>query len=554
MDVQLRLANGLSEQRRFEEARYIYNDCLNQFGSEFIIIANLALLEMDCENNSTAIAHFERALSMDTTWFEGWYNLGNMYMEMGPESESDAISCYEKCLVINPSDSDTYNNLAVCLMKSGQLDKAVDCAKMALRLDKDNSLLQINLAELYNQLGDNKKALFFGLKAACKNDPTALMLVATIHKNLHDDEKAESCLKSVCDTCGLHLPAAIRYYSLLVQNGRPSEANQVLLTLIPKYKDAYPDDLLGLYVLEHMTGRSTEGPKEQNKLSVLLENLLLHLSVNNAEQLAHKCLAAEHFAHVTSLKRFLPETHICCSRDDVLDVLDVKTKGLWYLKDPAIQRGQGITIIKTPLDSSVPKFSFSGRMCLQKGIPPLLLEDGRKFGIRMHVFLKFCGPLIQVFMCDDGILTKCANKFSSDETSLQTHITCTSVQRSIPGFNRATVKGPASKLWPDFVSTLPLFIECILATVEAVKFEVRCCPESLFSGQLFGYDFIISEDGTPIFLEANISPQFQDSKNMESLLETVAKPLINGFAQVIISPCQLENSWREIGCVQSREC
>ena len=120
---------------------------------------------------------------------------------------------------------------------------------------------------------------------------------------------------------------------------------------------------------------------------------------------------------------------------------------LWFLKDPALQRGQGISILKAPFsdDTISRKMKKGRRYCLQECVTPKLL-NGRKFGVRIHVFVMLhlrAKNTVSVYMLPDGILTMCGKHYEISDTSALNQITCTSIQRGLKGFDRAKVKSNA---------------------------------------------------------------------------------------------------------------
>ena len=68
-----------------------------------------------------AIDQFEQALALNRSWWEGHYNVANLYADLGPEGETKAIEHYKDAVKLNDTDADLYNNLSIALMKAGQL-------------------------------------------------------------------------------------------------------------------------------------------------------------------------------------------------------------------------------------------------------------------------------------------------------------------------------------------------------------------------------------------------------------------------------------------------
>ncbi|CAK9095393.1 Leucyl/phenylalanyl-tRNA--protein transferase (L/F-transferase) (Leucyltransferase) (Phenyalanyltransferase) [Durusdinium trenchii] len=554
-----------------KEAAKLYEQCLAKDPAHFHALANLALLLMEHggqRNGATAIALFERALAQDDSWFDGHYNVGNMYMELGPEGESKAIAHYEAALCLQASDADVCNNLAICLMRAGRLFDALEAAKKAVRFDKSSDTFRANLAGLYNECGDTKKAIFFARKCSPANvDAKALLASLLVQQGSFDE--AQTTFEAILDQRhDAALVPRLRLFSLLMSCDKAAEARVVLargLELLEQEDNAdrRGHAMLSLFLSSRPSSLSVQREQE---LSGVCETVLLHMRLDDPTQLAHKCLVADHLA-AAGTSDVAPETFVCDSAQQLIEVLQgEREQHMWYVKDPMLQRGQGISVLRPPFDLQAIKAKLpSGRrICLQRAVDPPCLIRGRKFGIRMHVFVaqRAADPdCLVVFVAQDGILTMCAKPYTSQDTSALAQITCTSVQRSQPGFDRKAVKGPASVFWADgFAKALPAMEEAVVATVSAVRgalagtLSAPTESSGWLRGQLFGYDFVFAQDGTPRFIEANLSPQFQDAKHIDTLRAKVAIPLVNGLLEALTAHAdQVDHGRQDAGwkCVTS---
>ena len=61
--------------------------------------------------------HSERAIALESDFFEAHFNLGNIYHDLGRHAEAQA--CYSEALRLNPYYADTHFYLAVTLEKMG---------------------------------------------------------------------------------------------------------------------------------------------------------------------------------------------------------------------------------------------------------------------------------------------------------------------------------------------------------------------------------------------------------------------------------------------------
>lgn len=556
-------ADSLSDRGDWLGAAKIYESILAEDASHLHALANYAVLCTEMADAASqkgrdvtalrvkAASLYSRALTEKPDWFDGHYNLANLLAEQGPEGESSAILHYREALKVEPNDADAHNNLSVCLLHAGQLETALEHAKTAVRIDRLRPAFLTNLAELYNAVGDIKKAIFFANKST---EPQALLMLASLHQQQGELDEARKALQRLVDTDakGENLPARLRLYSLLAS--QPTLRNEAK-TLAEKssvlYAKLYPTDKVGLDALEMLAGKGSGlvSNDDEAELSHAAEMCLLHLKLDDASHLAHKCLVHERLVDA-GFTDIAPVTQICGTDKELAAALkDVPVDSLWYIKDPAVQRGQGIRIVKGPVEAGqVVNWVPEGRrVCLQEAITPILL-DGRKFGVRMHVFVvQAADGALRVFVSRDGILTKCGKLYAHDDTTRLAQITCTSVQRAEAGFDREAVKGPAVEMWEGFSATLPRIDEIVLCSIKAVA--SRLCESveqaegdsnTAVRAQLFGYDFCFDQDGKPYFIEANISPQFQDAKKLASLRKELAPSLINTV------PALLRNDAAEI--------
>lgn len=558
LDEVVARANELSLGGQPERAALLYARCLAAQPRHFGALANLAIQEMELGRAGPALALYERALCENQDWFEGHYNAGNLYAEQGPEGEASAIAHYSRAVELEPADADAWNNLSICLNKAGRLRDALEAAKKAVRLDKDGAPLA-NLAALLYESGDSPKALFFAQKAQHKRpaDSAVATLLATLHAQAGDRRAAIAALEAVVGQGGaLELPTRLRLASLLTAEPEDRPRARLLLERTAElYAATTPHDRAGLRALRIVSGSAPAAAANAvsasaggaspstspSATSYASEMLLLHLSLDGAEALSHKCRLADSLL-AGGCQDVAPPTVTCADADAVwAAVQDPANAGtpLWYLKDPMLQRGQGVTVLTAPVardavDHAVPK---GRRVALQRAVDPLLLE-GRKFGVRMHALL-VARPLdgkLSVLMCRDGILTKCWREYSARDASPLAQITCTSVQRGEEGFDRSKVKGAAAHMWPGFSAALPAIGEAVVRVVRAVRGElVKAAPRvgDPLRAQLFGLDFLFDLKGKPVFIEANVSPQFQHAKEMEGLRRDVAVPMLDGLADAL---------------------
>eukprot|EP01047_Picozoa_sp_COSAG01_P048008 COSAG01_NODE_4636_length_4847_cov_10.889916_3_plen_244_part_00 len=148
------------------------------------------------------------------------------------------------------------------------------------------------------------------------------------------------------------------------------------------------------------------------------------------------------------------------------------------------------------------------------------------------------------------------------DTSAMAQITCTSVQRSQPGFVRAQAKGPATALWgAGFARCYPKMQQAVLRSVRSTlpalvtgapsartpaargggggggggAAQADADDDGVVSAQHFGYDFVVDADERPWLLEANVAPQIGDMQSMAQLRHVMGLPLINGIVELLVN-------------------
>jgi Flp pilus assembly protein TadD len=171
-----------------------------------------------------------RALAMDANDAETWYAMGRLRYTQG--RYSDALTCFEKTLALNPRSVKGENNLGLAYEALNRNDDAVRAYRIAIAWQKDDPAPSeqplLNLAILLqhrNQLPEAQQLLEQAATIAPK-DPR-------IHENLgqvylHTDRAADA-VKEFADAVGL-APQNPRYHYLLGQayrrTGEEGQAKQ----------------------------------------------------------------------------------------------------------------------------------------------------------------------------------------------------------------------------------------------------------------------------------------------------------------------------------------
>ena len=177
-----------------------------------------------------------------------------------------------------------------------------------------------------------------------------------------------------------------------------------------------------------------------------------------------------------------------------------------------------------------PSIYKSEFILIQKYLDNPLLYYGRKFDIRCYVLVDFC---FNVYMCREGHLKACSQKYDLSDLDIFTHITNYSLQKRCKDFakyeqgneisfkkfielldNTSKIKGRGKKIFNRIYSKMK---EEIQISMNAVGRRLKGVPKVL-SFQIFGYDFIIDKEYNPWILEINDNPGLEISSELISHL------------------------------------
>ena len=177
-----------------------------------------------------------------------------------------------------------------------------------------------------------------------------------------------------------------------------------------------------------------------------------------------------------------------------------------------------------------PSIHKSDFIIIQKYLDIPLLYYGRKFDIRCYVLVDYC---YNVFMCREGHLKACSQKYDLNDLNVFTHITNYSLQKRCKDFakyeqgneisfkkfielldNTSKIKNRGKKIFNKIYSKMK---EEIQISMNAVGRKLKGIPKVL-SFQIFGYDFIIDKEYNPWILEINDNPGLEISSELISHL------------------------------------
>jgi hypothetical protein len=207
---------------------------------------------------------------------------------------------------------------------------------------------------------------------------------------------------------------------------------------------------------------------------------------------------------------------------------------VWIMKPQGLNRGAGISVVDTLKDAEA--YVLAKTACIaQKYVERPLLFDGRKFDLRVYAL--FTSDLA-VYMYDRGYLRTSNTKFTLDTLDNSVHLTNHAIQKHSPSYGLYEAGNFASfEMWQAYADKngLGLDIAGVLvpqlrdmvhhSALSARKNIHRSKYKSCF--EIFGYDFILSDQLKPYLIEINTNPSLEKASDV--VLELIPKMLDDAF-------------------------
>ena len=109
-----------------------------------------------------AVRHYKKAIALDPEYAEAIENLGCVYLKQGQADR--ALALLQQAIALKPHQSSSWNNLGQALYANRHLDsiyvqKSIEAYEQALHLQPDLVIAQINLGALFQEQGDDERAI-----------------------------------------------------------------------------------------------------------------------------------------------------------------------------------------------------------------------------------------------------------------------------------------------------------------------------------------------------------------------------------------------------------
>ncbi|MDO8653797.1 MAG: tetratricopeptide repeat protein [Undibacterium sp.] len=190
----------------------------SEFGEKNLIkLPDIAIFQLETMFKAGSYAEMESAARILIEQFPVcglvWKALGVALQSQG----KPALSVFQKTIEFLPNDADAHSNFGIALANAGQLERAVECYRIALKNNPNFAAAYNNLGIVLTELGQLDKALL-SCRSALELEPDS----AEMHSNLGNVLKGLGQLDS----------AAASYHRALEINPNDAELHSNLATTL----------------------------------------------------------------------------------------------------------------------------------------------------------------------------------------------------------------------------------------------------------------------------------------------------------------------------------
>lgn len=110
----------------------------------------------DASDRELAVAHYQRAISLDPGYLDAHYNMGVALERL--ERYDESVLAYKRVLALDPARADAVNNLGVVYERTGRRDKAAEAYQESIRMHPEGIEPRLNLGGVLLRDGKYKRA------------------------------------------------------------------------------------------------------------------------------------------------------------------------------------------------------------------------------------------------------------------------------------------------------------------------------------------------------------------------------------------------------------
>ena len=274
-----------------------------------------------------AAEHYEKAVTINPSYYKAHFNLGGIFQELGKLSAS--IASFEKALFIKPDYAEANNNIGNVFKELGQFDNAIKSFEKAIEIKPDYFEAHYSLGETYQDLNN--------INAAIKIYEKVLVIkpeFAALHNNLgviyQGTGEIDSALKHLEDAIRIMPEFAEAFnnlgniYKELNQTDKSLNCYKNAVAINPNYADAH----YGIGNILQDLGKYYASIKSYEKaLSINPYNEQIHHELGNVFQDSGQSYASiESYEKALSINPDNDETHNALG--NVLRLVDQGKKAL----------------------------------------------------------------------------------------------------------------------------------------------------------------------------------------------------------------------------------
>jgi|GEM_PF-687211 len=142
-------------------------------------------MELDSTNYNKAIGFYQKAIEVDSNYFDAYHNLGLAYFQLADFNKS--IEFYSKAILKNDTAVDTYFSLGSVYAEKQDFDNAIKQFKRGINLRPNSPQETFYLGFLYQEKGSYFYADLYAKKAAQLGDSTAQQFFADSDMSWEDN-------------------------------------------------------------------------------------------------------------------------------------------------------------------------------------------------------------------------------------------------------------------------------------------------------------------------------------------------------------------------------
>lgn len=218
--------NTLTSLGRFEEALASYDRALALDSSYMLAWNNRGVVLKEMKRLEQALASYDRALALKPDLAAVLTNRANVANELGRVAE--ALAGYDKALALNPGEADACNGRGNIMRRLDRLPEAEEMFRRAILLKPNGVEAHCNLGSLLIDIGkpDQAEAVFRRAVALNPNFVAALHNLGITLINLDRSDEAEPVIRRAL---ALNPQLADAHHNLslaLMQSGRLDEARE----------------------------------------------------------------------------------------------------------------------------------------------------------------------------------------------------------------------------------------------------------------------------------------------------------------------------------------